>query len=244
MQNNNLLEGLRPLDLENLISNRFEIDTYRSKMGEDKDVVVMSLTSTDRNSAKDLMEFVEKGYNFVLDADVSSGEDNDGNYKIFIEISRTPQISENILELTSGLKKLTGISEWKFKYHKKSTVHEVTVENLKNYIPSSPAIYESFLHENKTESIRSFFNKTLMDDITLSGNEITIHKPFNKQIKLRWLNEDDSQSIVEDSPTVDDHAAAEIFWLTKVLGNYDISKFGDKFLFTNGDRTMLLQRID
>jgi hypothetical protein len=31
--------------------------------------------------------------------------------------------------------------------------------------------------------------------------------------------------------------------LTKVLGDYDITKFGENFLFTNGNRAMLLKRI-
>jgi hypothetical protein len=83
-----------------------------------------------------------------------------------------------------------------------------------------------------------------MDNLTLDGDIITIHKPFNKQVKLRWLSEEDPLAIVEGAPNVDDSATAEIFWLTKVLGNYEISKFGDRLLFTNGDQSMLLQRTE
>ena len=83
-----------------------------------------------------------------------------------------------------------------------------------------------------------------MDNITLEGNIITIYKPFNQKIHLQWLQEDDPQQIVETAPSVDDSSTAEIFWLTKVLGDYDISKFGDKLLFTNGDKAMILQRIE
>ena len=75
VQNNQQLnEGLRSNDLKDMVRNVFNIDTHRSKMGEDRDVCVLSFTVKDRNPAKDLMEFIEKGYNFVLDADVSSGE--------------------------------------------------------------------------------------------------------------------------------------------------------------------------
>ena len=119
MQNNQhqqLNEGLRPDDLKEMVHPIFEVDSFRSKMGEDQDVCVVSFKVSDRSPAKDLMEFIEKGYDFVLDADVSSGEDNQGEYSVFVEISRTPKLAENIKELTYGVKKLTGVEDFKFKY--------------------------------------------------------------------------------------------------------------------------------
>jgi hypothetical protein len=245
MQNNQQLnEGLRPIDLKEMVHEVFEVDSFRSKMGEDQDICVVSFKVKDRSPAKDLMEFIEKGYPFVLDADVSSGEDNVGEYSVFVEISRSSKLAEQIKELTYGVKRLTGIEEFKFKYHKDSSVREATEENLKNHVPLSANAYAGQMNKIKTEGIKKFFNKTLMDDLTLDGDVITIHKPFNKQIKLRWLSEEDPLAIVEGAPNVDDSATAEIFWLTKVLGNYEISKFGDRLLFTNGDQSMLLQRTE
>jgi hypothetical protein len=244
MQNNQQLdEGLRTNDLENMITPIFAIDTFKSKMGEDRDVCVMSIVAKDRAPAKDLMEFVEKGYNFVLDADISSGEDDQGQYHVFIELPRTPRLSEQIKELKYGIEKLTGIDQFKFTYHKESAQHELTEETLQKIIPSTPESYDGLLARVKTESVRKFFNKTLMDDLTLNGDIITIHKPFNQTIQLRWLNEQDPQPVIEETISMDPLAAAETFWLTKILGDYDISKFGDKFLFTNENDAMLLQRI-
>ena len=84
MNNQQLNEGLRPLDLKEMVYPTFEVDTYRSKMGEDRDVCVISFQVTDRAPAKDLMEFIEKGYHFVLDSDVSSGENEKGEYSVFV----------------------------------------------------------------------------------------------------------------------------------------------------------------
>jgi len=69
--NQQLNEGLRPEDLELMVYPIFEVDTFRSKMGEDQDVCVISFQVKDRDPARDLMEFIEKGYSFVLDSDVS-----------------------------------------------------------------------------------------------------------------------------------------------------------------------------
>lgn len=242
MQNNQLNEGLRPYDLKEMISSVFEVDTYRSKMGEDRDVVVLSFSAKDRNPAKDLMEFIEKGYSFVLDADVSSGENKKGEYYVFVELSRTEKLAEQIKELTYGINKLTGIDEFKFKYHKQTSSHPVKEDVIKQIIPTNASSYDAFVSKVKTESVRSFFNKTVMNELTMEQDLITIHKPFDKKIEFKLVAEND-EVILEDKISMDEDSTAEIFWLTKVLGDYDISKFGDKLLFINGNRTMLLKRI-
>lgn len=224
----------------------FEVDTFRSKMGEDQDVCVVSFKVKDRAPAKDLMEFVEKGYEFVLDADVSSGENDKGEYSVFIELNRSPQLAEEIKELCYGVKKLTGINDFKFKYYKDNQTHDVTEETLKKIIPSSAKDYEGLLTKVKTEGIKRFFSKTLMDDLTLTGNVITIHKPFGKTIQLEMVKEGSPESILEgvdEGYNLDEAATSEMFWLTKVLGDYGINKVGDNFVFNNGNQSMLLKRI-
>ena len=247
MSNNQQLnEGLRTNDLRDLVYPVFEVDTYRSKMGEDRDVCVVSFTVKDRSPARDLMEFIEKGFHKVLDADVSSGENSNGEYSVFVEFKRTPGLAEDIKELLYGVRKLTGIDEFKFRYHKEQGEHEVSEDTLRNLIPMSPMDYDGLMTRMKTESVKQFFSKTLMDDLTLENDVITIHKPFDQKVQLRMIKEDDSQHIlegIEDSIAVDEKASGEMFWLTKVLGDYDIAKFGDNFLFTNGSKSMLLKRV-
>lgn len=253
MQNNNhqqnnqqLNEGLRSMDLKEMVHDVFEVDSFRSKMGEDQDVCVVSFKVKDRSPAKDLMEFIEKGYEFVLDADVSSGEDNKGEYSVFVEISRSPRLAEQIQELTYGVKKLTGLDELKFKYYKQSHVHEATTTNLKDRIPSSVNEYMEFVNKNKTEDVKLFFSKTLMDDLKLDGSVITITKPFGAEVQLEIVKDGDTGSILEgmtDGYSVDQAASSEVFWLTKVLGDYNINKVSDTFVFNNGNRSMLLKRI-
>jgi hypothetical protein len=83
-----------------MVHSTFDIDVHRSKMGEDKDICVLSFQVKDRAPAKDMMEFIEKGYHFVLDSDVSSGENEDGEYSVFVELSRSPRLAEQIKDIT------------------------------------------------------------------------------------------------------------------------------------------------
>lgn len=247
MQNNQQLnEGLRPLDLQEMVYPIFEVDTYSSKMGEDRDVCVMSFQVKDRAPAKDLMEFIEKGYHFVLDSDVSAGENEEGEYSVFVELERSSRLAEQIKEITYGVRKLTGIDDFKFKYHKENAVHEVTEDTLKNVIPLNASDYDAAVTRVKVEGIKKFFNKTLMDDLTLDNDVITIHKPYDSKIQLRMVKEDSVDSILEnvtDPIAMDEEAMSEIFWLTKVLGDYNINKVGENFVFDNNGQAMLLQRV-
>jgi len=244
---NYLSEGLRAFDLENLVTPIFEVDTYRSKMGEDQDVCVLTFKVKDRAPARDLMEFIEKGYDFVLDSDVSAGENNSGEYFVFVEIERSDKLAGQIKDITYGVKRLTGIDDWNFKYYKGSDKHELTHESLSKIIPTNSASYKEMMNKVRTEDVKQFFNKTLMDDFKIDGDIITIYKPYNQTIKLKMVKEGEPENILEDSTeslALDNVAMGEIFWLTKVVGNYNINKIGDTFVFENGKKAMLLQRID
>jgi hypothetical protein len=120
-------------------------------------------------------------------------------------------------------------------------------ETINSIVPTSPVDYDGFVNKVRTEGVKRFFSKTLMDDLTLNGDVITIHKPFNQQIKLRMVKEAATDAILEgiDDPiTMDQAAISEIFWLTKVLGDYNINKVGGSFMFDNRGQAMLLQRIE
>jgi hypothetical protein len=86
-----------------------------------------------------------------------------------------------------------------------------------------------------------------MDDLSLDGDILTIHKPYGHRIRLQILKNDLKENILEgqdESLSVDSESMGEIFWLTKVLGNYNIEKIGGNFFFENGARAILLKRID
>jgi len=79
-------------DLRYCVDNIFEIDSYQSKMGTDDKIVVLSFRVKPSQAAEDLVNFIEKGYDFVLDADKTSGEQTDGYYRVFVEIERNKNI--------------------------------------------------------------------------------------------------------------------------------------------------------
>src|ERR1700741_2592742 len=92
-------EGAEAGDLARLVNPELTIDEFRSKMGEDKDIVVIGVTVMGSEPAADLVNFIEKSYDFVLDADVSSGETRDGNYMVFVELERKSNVADSIFQM-------------------------------------------------------------------------------------------------------------------------------------------------
>ena len=71
-----------------------------------------------QSPAKDLENFLEKGYPFVLDADVTSGEQRDGMYKVFVELERNKDVPSPIMEIADGISKLADLNDMRFRYYK------------------------------------------------------------------------------------------------------------------------------
>lgn len=241
-----LREGLRPNDLEDMIFDRFEIDAFQSKMGDDKDVCVLSFRAKERNPARDMMEFIEKGYNYVLDSDVSAGEDREGFYHVFVELPRTRNLPKQIEEIVDGVRRLTNIAEWKFKYYRSHKAHDLSEENISSVVPMTPGDYEMMMENIRVESIQKFFTKTYKDTIVVEGNKIIINKPFGVKLSfdiVSFGNKDDIEKDLTETLKIDTKSAAETMWLTKLLGDFNINKYGESFVLENGKKAMTI-RID
>ena len=133
---NQLNENLEHNDLKRLVHPELHIDEYKSKMGDDSDVCVVSFKVSGKEPSADLVSFIEKGYEFVLDADVSSGEKEGGDYLVFVELERTEELPEQIITIMEDLMNLTEqeLSDWRVRYHKSSVDHDLTIESLKELI--------------------------------------------------------------------------------------------------------------
>ena len=157
--------GLQANDLRSLVYDIFEIDSFKSKMGEDKDIVVLSFSVKSQEPANDLMNFLEKGYPFVLDADVTSGEQPDGTYKVFVEMERGRDIPQQITEIVDGVKKLADLDELKFRYYKSFDSMNANEQNISETVPLDVEGYEIRVNENNLNNYKNFFTKRYLDSI-------------------------------------------------------------------------------
>ena len=91
--------------LRGLINLLISIDQYKSKMGEDKDIVVVCFKVKDKFPAKDLSRFIEFGDKSLLDVEVSSGSDKDsGEFKVYVEIKRDRKLFDRLDSLLNDIR--------------------------------------------------------------------------------------------------------------------------------------------
>jgi hypothetical protein len=238
--------ALHTNDLEYLISNIFEVDSYASKMGEDKDVVVLSFTVEDKGPADDLVNFIERGYDFVLDADATPGELKDGKYKVFVEMERNKHVPEHIMEIVDGVGKLTGIDNFKFRYYKSFTSVPVDEQTLAETIPTSKQDYEVTIKENTLNNFSNFFNRSFIEAINVDDEDIVFQKMYSDPLRMRIKGFGTTKAVYESLPgriMLESKDISEVLFLSKYVGNYDITKIGDDFVFENSGYAVVLERL-
>ena len=155
-----LNEGLGYKDMEGMMKPTVHIDEFSSKMGEDADVIVVSFFVRDKQAAKDLMNWFEKGYDFVLDADQSPGEIKPNRYLVYLEMRRRNAAPGQIDEILRDLNTLTEYEpdDWIMVYKKKK--HEWSPETFAELVPLTPNEYrartEGDLNEMRIKSAKIY----------------------------------------------------------------------------------------
>jgi hypothetical protein len=237
--------GLRIGDLKDLVHHIFEIDAYASKMGDDKNIVTLSFTVGDKNPADDLMRFLEGGYSFILDSDVTAGEQSDGAYRVFVELERDRATNENIMEIVDGVSKLASVDNFKFRYYKGFKSFKVSMENLDREVPLDPDNYGITVSESNLNNYKNFFTNSYLEDIVMEDTTLSIKKAYADTLAFEVLDFGDTNKVVTQITETFDvlNSYPELMFLTKYMGDYNISKYGDKLVFENKNKSLVLKRI-
>jgi hypothetical protein len=127
------------------------VDEYSAKMGKDKDIVTLAFIVNSKLCGEDLTSWLETGYDFILDADVSDGEIDKGQWVVFAEMNRRLSVPEKIIEVLEDLQGLTGykLDDWKIKVDDK--IYKADKDSLKNVLQLSPKEYARLKRKEEKE---------------------------------------------------------------------------------------------
>jgi len=168
-------ESLSYKDLENLVSNVFTIDVYKSKAFDDESTIVLSFDVKGKLPADDLEKFIEKGYK-VLDAENEISADTDNQYTVFVEMQREPLSCNIIDEMLDDLLNLVEFERWKFKYYKETKIIPYDSATMLKLVPFSKREYQERYERDRAQSINEFIGDNILDGISLTENIVTFHK--------------------------------------------------------------------
>ena len=238
-------EGLKAGDLDGVVSKRFSVDQFKSKMGEDRNIMVLAFTVDGMAPAKDLERFAETGYKEVLDADATPGTLADGKHRVFIEFARVEKVDQHIRKFLDDLKNLTNIDIFEFTYHKNVTPFEASAKNLADILPRTAIAYTQKINGMKLEETQTFFDKFQMMEFKLDNNIVEIKKRNADTLRFELHAFGNTNLIMNEIKAfrIDESAMAECMFLTKYFGPYQITKTTeDRFIFSKGGESALLSK--
>lgn len=170
-----ITEGLDFEDMAGQIIPEVSVDEYQAKIGKDSDIVTLAFIVKSEQVGEDLVNWFERGYDFVLDSKVSDGEIENSNWLVFVEMNRRSTVPSRIVELLKDLKTLTGlkITEWTVKV--KDEDYDADESILKQVIICNPNEYKEKEEKDSDNELKEMK--------TVAGLSVDSKKEYDSEMK-------------------------------------------------------------
>ena len=165
---------------------------------------------------------------------------------MFVELKRNRYNPKQIFDILDGVSRLTKIENFKFRYYKSFKSIPATMENLTELLPTDQAAYEERISNNRLNNFSNFFNRSFVENIDVLEDDITFQKVFAESVKMKIKDFGLTEDVYNNFPgklDIDSKSTSEILYLTKVLGNYNITKINNTFIFENEGHAVALEKI-
>lgn len=146
-----LTESLSYMDMKDHVTPILGIDEFDSQIGENSDIITLNFIVDGESVGNDLVDWLERGYEWIIDSDISPGEVLDKKFYVFAELNRSSTAPKRIIELIDDLETLTGLKEkdWSVKINGKRI--PASEDNIKKHIILKPQEYKERLEKDLNE---------------------------------------------------------------------------------------------
>ena len=115
---------------------------------------------------------------------------------------------------------------------------------LDSIIPQDAKAYEQKVNESNLDNYKNFFNNSYLEELDMRNDQIRLKKAYAEPIVFEFKDFGSKEEVLErldEKINVNDFA--EIIFLCKYVGDYNITKYGDKLMFENADSALVLKRL-
>ena len=230
------MKSINHLEMQNYISEKISIDSFAAKLGKDEDVSVLKFQSNNKTVAEDLVNYIETGCNFILDADMSPAKNEQGLYNIFVEIERNEDLPKKIIEVIRDIEQVSGMLPWQFSFYKNENFYQLTDDNLNTIVPTSPSQYTLLTDDTIEEDIKQFFESASIVTKRVKGKKLILKKAFTShEMIIESFNRD-----VKGTYKIDRESSEQASYLSHWLGStYSVVKVDDLFKITKGTKSIV-----
>ena len=135
-------EGLEYRDMLGVIKPTVHIDEFESTMGTDEDIIVLSFLVRNNKAAEDLVNWFERGYDFVIDAARSPGEIKPNRFLVFVELRRNERFPELLHRLLEEMYGLTDVEPKQYKVRVDRKYYNYDPKLIRETVALSPSAYQ------------------------------------------------------------------------------------------------------
>lgn len=139
------------MDMVDQVTPVIGIDEFKSQIGDDSEVITLNFIVSGEDVGNDLVDWLERGYDWIIDAQVSPGEVLDKKYYVFADMNRRTTVPRRIMEIIDDLYTLTGIKSngWQLKIGGKKV--PASKEAIEQGVALTPGDYKSALEGELNE---------------------------------------------------------------------------------------------
>jgi hypothetical protein len=133
----------------------------------------------------------------------------------------------------------------RFRYFKNFKSQDATEENLRAIIPVDKESYDIATQRNEIDNFSEFFVNSYANDIKLLDESILFQRTYSGPIKFEILESGPKQQVydsIKGPMMIESKDIAEVMFLTKIIGNYNINKIGNAFIFEHNGWAVALER--
>lgn len=147
-----LNEGLNYHDMEGMVEPVVSVDEYKASIGSDDEIVTVAFITKGKQCGDDLVDWLERGYDWVLDSERSEGELTDGKYLVFVEMNRRYAVPDRIVEMVEDMETLTALpaSQWRVKID--GETYPLRANAFRSHLALSPHEYREQESEELNEA--------------------------------------------------------------------------------------------
>ncbi len=244
--------SLKNEDLRGTVLPTVSIDEFEPKAGNDMEVIVVAFYIKDQAPAEDLNTFIQRGFIDTLDVEVSPNTDQDGNYLVFVEMNRDDTFPNKFQALLKDIVNVTGKMDWKVKtYFTDGVEYDYNDPELYKYVIIVPEDYVSkdeFKVTELGENIHEFFGHSLISNLTLVGNTLTLSSARNKIIaEVVDAGSYDTvigRNFLSESAFGVGRVPHEARVLQNMLGNCNVLPLGGYLCVSRDDQVVLLKNTE
>lgn len=235
---NLMLEGLQHGDLKDMVLPMLSIDEFSSKIDDNK-IIVVGFYCFEEDPAHDLSNFCERSPVNVEDTDVSPAPSKEGYYLTFVEMLRTPQFPERLMQLLKEVSQLTDIQNWQFTSIKlsKGKVLELTEENVRKWVDIKPKA------ESTQQKVQEWFQHSSLSDVRVQGDHVSlVREGIIWNMNLINITSDVPQVVIQ----LDEASNSQALRLERLLeGGYKVHVCADCVVMEHPqESTYLIAQLD